>query len=107
MRLGRALAEYDVGGIETTLPFFRWLVTQPDFVAGRFDTTFVDRALATGDGPFGSGSTAADEELAAVAAAVHTHLSAGSARGEPMDRLADPRRLGAWWQAARIEGLRG
>src|SRR5262245_31458075 len=34
-RMRRALAEYVVAGIRTTLPFFRWLLEQPDFAAGR------------------------------------------------------------------------
>src|SRR6185295_14729339 len=34
-RLRRALDEYDVGGITTTLPFFRRVVRDEEFVAGR------------------------------------------------------------------------
>jgi acetyl-CoA carboxylase biotin carboxylase subunit len=45
-RLQRALAEYTVLGIRTTLPFFRRLVRDPDFRAGAFDTSFVERLLA-------------------------------------------------------------
>ena len=41
-RMARALDEYDVRGIKTTIPFFRWLLADPDFQAGRFDTTFID-----------------------------------------------------------------
>ncbi len=47
-RLRRALAEYEVFGIETTIPFFRRVVEHPDFVAGKIDTGFIDRALAAG-----------------------------------------------------------
>lgn len=47
-RLGRALGEYEVDGIRTNLPFFRSLVTHPDFLAGRLDTGFIDRFLADG-----------------------------------------------------------
>jgi acetyl-CoA carboxylase biotin carboxylase subunit len=45
-RMARALAEYEIRGIKTTIPFFRRLLEDPDFRAGRFDTTFVDRWLA-------------------------------------------------------------
>ena len=37
-RMRRALAEYHVRGIKTTIPFFRWILDDEDFVAGRFDT---------------------------------------------------------------------
>jgi acetyl-CoA carboxylase biotin carboxylase subunit len=47
-RLRRALREYEVFGIETTIPFFRRVVDHPDFVAGQIDTGFIDRALAEG-----------------------------------------------------------
>jgi acetyl-CoA carboxylase biotin carboxylase subunit len=45
-RMARALAEYEIRGIKTTIPFFRRLLEDPDFRAGRFDTTFVDRWVA-------------------------------------------------------------
>ena len=43
-RMRRALDEYVVAGIRTTLPFFAWLLEQPDFAAGRFHTTLARRA---------------------------------------------------------------
>jgi acetyl-CoA carboxylase biotin carboxylase subunit len=42
-RLGRALDEYAVGGIKTTLPFFREIVRDEEFLAGRLDTGFISR----------------------------------------------------------------
>ncbi len=42
-RMRRALREYSVGGIETTLPFFREIVSDPEFVAGNLDTGFIER----------------------------------------------------------------
>jgi acetyl-CoA carboxylase biotin carboxylase subunit len=42
-RLRRALDEYAVGGIKTTLPFFREIVRDAEFVAGRLDTGFIPR----------------------------------------------------------------
>ena len=37
-RMRRALAEYQVRGIKTTIPFFKWILEDADFKAGRFDT---------------------------------------------------------------------
>ena len=47
-RLARALSEYEISGVETTLPLFRRLVEDPDFVAGVFDTQWLERRLAEG-----------------------------------------------------------
>ncbi len=53
-RLRRALDEYAVGGIKTTLPFFREIVRDAEFIAGHLDTGFISRfnerrALAQAD----------------------------------------------------------
>jgi acetyl-CoA carboxylase biotin carboxylase subunit len=42
-RLRRALDEYEVGGIKTTLPFFREIVRDAEFIEGRLDTGFISR----------------------------------------------------------------
>jgi acetyl-CoA carboxylase biotin carboxylase subunit len=42
-RLRRALDEYNVDGIKTTLPFFRAIVRDEEFIAGRLDTGFIPR----------------------------------------------------------------
>src|ERR1041385_4344659 len=42
-RLRRALDEYEVGGITTSLPFFREIVRDQDFIAARLDTGFISR----------------------------------------------------------------
>ena len=69
-RLARALREYEIEGIKTTIPFFRWLLTNEDYLAARVDTTWLDRVLAVRAGqPF----WASDEpvaDLASIAAAI-------------------------------------
>lgn len=40
-RMRRALDEYAVGGIKTTLPFFREIVRDEEFIAGHLDTGFI------------------------------------------------------------------
>jgi acetyl-CoA carboxylase biotin carboxylase subunit len=42
-RLRRALDEYEVGGIKTTLPFFREIVRDKEFQSGELDTGFIAR----------------------------------------------------------------
>jgi acetyl-CoA carboxylase biotin carboxylase subunit len=42
-RMNRALDEFFIEGIKTTIPFHKRLINHPDFVAGKFDTGFLDR----------------------------------------------------------------
>ena len=42
-RMRRALQEYEVGGIKTTLPFFREIIEDEEFIAGKLDTGFIPR----------------------------------------------------------------
>lgn len=39
----RALDEFQIGGVQTTLPFFRQLFANADFQAGNFETRFLER----------------------------------------------------------------
>ena len=51
-RLARALGEFPILGITTNIPFLVRLAQHPDVGAGRIDTGFVEREIAslTGDG---------------------------------------------------------
>jgi acetyl-CoA carboxylase, biotin carboxylase subunit len=42
-RMHRALREYEVGGIKTTLPFFREVMEDAEFIEGNLDTGFINR----------------------------------------------------------------
>ena len=44
-RMRGALDEFQVGGFRTTIPFHREILRDPDFLAGRFDTGYVERIL--------------------------------------------------------------
>jgi acetyl-CoA carboxylase biotin carboxylase subunit len=41
----RALAEFDIEGVKTTIPIHREIMANPDFCHGRVDTAWVERAL--------------------------------------------------------------
>lgn len=45
MRLRRALSEFVIDGIETTIPLFQDLVSQPDFVNGMYDIHWLEKYL--------------------------------------------------------------
>lgn len=42
--MDRALTEYMVGGVKTTIPFYRQVLKHPAFRAGMFDTGFIPSA---------------------------------------------------------------
>jgi acetyl-CoA/propionyl-CoA carboxylase biotin carboxyl carrier protein len=45
MRMLRALSEYRVEGVPTTIPFHRWVLETEEFRSGSHTTTWVERAL--------------------------------------------------------------
>jgi acetyl/propionyl-CoA carboxylase alpha subunit len=44
-RMRRALSEFDIWGIKTTIPFLEKIMSHPDFVSGNIDTGFIDKNL--------------------------------------------------------------
>ncbi len=46
MRVGRALEEFVIAGIDTTIPLHQRLVVEPDFIAGAYDIGWLERFLA-------------------------------------------------------------
>ncbi|MDT5158508.1 MAG: acetyl-CoA carboxylase, biotin carboxylase subunit [Acidobacteriota bacterium] len=77
-RMRRALSEYNVGGIKTTLPFFREVMRDEEFVSGRLDTAFITRfnerrAAAAAEASRPDETTTeetAQRDMAAIAAAL-------------------------------------
>ncbi len=67
-RMRRAVSEYKVLGIQTTLPFFERVMRHPDFLAGDFDTSFVNVAF-----PQHEVKREAPLEVAVAAAAIHAY----------------------------------
>jgi acetyl-CoA carboxylase biotin carboxylase subunit len=98
-RMRRALGEYLVTGIKTTVPFFTWLLDQPEFHAAAFHTTYLDEVLKGRNGrPFIE--TAHDmEDVAAIAAVLHAVLSPASSE----NTAGSTKR---WKAQARAENLR-
>jgi len=45
LRMRRALDEYHIMGIKTTIPFHQELMNNAQFIAGEFDTTFVEQGF--------------------------------------------------------------
>ncbi len=98
-RMRRALAEYQVRGIRTTIPFFKWILEDPDFRAARFDTGFIDRKLGAPDRPPLQVIEPTHEDLAAIAAAVHVFT-------KPVPASTTAPTLSRWRDAGRTDALR-
>ena len=98
-RMRRALTEYRVEGIDTTIPFFTFIMNHPDFVAARFDTGFIDSLLAGDD--FTHGRTG--ERI--VEAAITTAAIMAFEESQRVQLPADTD--SPWKRAARAEGIRG
>jgi acetyl-CoA carboxylase biotin carboxylase subunit len=76
-RMRRALTEYKVTGIKTTVPFFQWLLEQPELLEGKFHTATLDEMLQDRNGRTGAAPRPSDgiEDVAAVAAALQAVLT--------------------------------
>ena len=70
-RLRRALDEYEVAGIKTTLPFFREIVRDEEFIKGRLDTGFISRFYARRTGTAPEVDDLVERDISTIAAAIH------------------------------------
>jgi len=64
-RMARALGEYRIVGVRTTIPVLERIMADPDFRAGRLSTAYLDRLL-----PRLAGAPGRHARVAAVAAAI-------------------------------------
>jgi acetyl-CoA carboxylase biotin carboxylase subunit len=94
-RMARALAEYKLVGVRTTIPILERVVAHPDFRAGRLSTAFLDRLLA-GVQP----NEARHRDVAVVAAVLAEYERGRAAAVTPAPTATDAtawRRLPASW----------
>ncbi len=100
-RMRRALAEYEIGGIKTTLPFFREVIEDEDFIAGRIDTGFIPKWQERRK------ETEIEEEisdLAVIAAALAFSSSRASSIEEQPKVESHPNKWAAAGRYARLAG---
>ena len=101
-RLGRALDELRVDGIQTTAPLFKALLEDSDFRAARMDIGMLDRKLAAGElRPDGAGRLS---DLPLIAAALE-HLELKSRQSATLGSGLGRRER--WGRAGRDESVRG
>ena len=103
-RLRRALDEYEVGGIKTTLPFFREIVRDPEFIAGRLDTGFIARfneRRGSGRAPVSEKAGLTQTDMVLIAAAVHY----ARLQKEASSRPATPVSQSRWKMSGRTAAV--
>jgi acetyl-CoA carboxylase, biotin carboxylase subunit len=102
-RMRRAVDEYDIRGIKTTLPFFKWLLDTDDFRSARFDTTSLDAELARRQGtPF----TEVPRDLVDVAVIAAALDGFAAAHGGSMSPRSNAPAMTPWSLAARRDARR-
>ncbi|HEY1351055.1 MAG TPA: acetyl-CoA carboxylase biotin carboxylase subunit [Ktedonobacteraceae bacterium] len=111
-RMRRALDEYRIVGVRTTLPFARWLMDHPRYLAGDFSTDFLAQewgdgsrfALPTVFSDRGEEPTPAGIAAVVGALLLHEHEELELARRRPLSAAGgeDDR----WRMAGRMENLR-
>jgi acetyl-CoA carboxylase biotin carboxylase subunit len=94
-RLERAIHEYSVVGVKTNLSFFRRLLADPEFAAGRLHTGFIDEFFARQQPQPNAKELL---ELAAYTAARHV---VSRQRSEVRTAAQEPSR----WRAAGLQEL--
>lgn len=98
-RLRRALDETLIGGVETDLSFLRWLVDEPGFAAGIYDTGLIEERW--GSGP----ELRAEEASLAAAIALQARAQAGAVLPVAAGIGTDPPRDRAWAARARRDAV--
>jgi acetyl-CoA carboxylase biotin carboxylase subunit len=104
-RMRRALREFVVKGIKTSIPFHRVVMENPKFVSGHYDTTFIDREI------LGSGSEllpARGEEfdVAVMLAAIEAYRRDRDRAARGAAAQGDATTTSRWKQAGRARALR-
>jgi len=102
-RMRRALGEFVISGdLRTNLDFHRWLMTQPGFLKGDFDTYFIDREYR----PNQNGAAPRGAELAAIfLAAIAAQKNTDHRNGAGARPMSAPQ-ASAWRTIGRLDMLR-
>jgi acetyl-CoA carboxylase, biotin carboxylase subunit len=95
-RMTRALEEYQILGIKTTIPFYERVMRNPQFICGNVTTAFIDEVFREED----ESREHPLEHIAIIAAAISQFESSAAIVSQP------PQGQNPWKALARIEGLR-
>jgi acetyl-CoA carboxylase biotin carboxylase subunit len=106
-RLRRALSEFVVKGIKTSIPFHQKVMRHPVFLEGKYDTGFIDAWMAGGRGAETGEDGEADEArrvacMVAAIAAYRRDKDLAARASQPTGGGGDP-----WRDFGRRSALRG
>ena len=94
-RMDRALGEYHVAGVRTTIPLLQQVIRDPEFQAGRLSTHFLDRRMHGGR----AAAAGRQRTVALIAAVLAAHDQAGKRAPAP-----NGAGLSAWTRSGRPGG---
>jgi acetyl-CoA carboxylase biotin carboxylase subunit len=100
-RLKRALDEYRVFGITTTLPFFRDVVRDEEFISGHLDTGFIGRFNERHKTTTSRGDNVQETDIAAIVAALE--YAQQNRSGASVKPCAESR----WRLSGRLSSMNG
>jgi propionyl-CoA carboxylase alpha chain len=105
-RMGRALSEFRIAGeLTTNLAFHRWIVTNPRFIAGDFDTSFINAEFSPAVLLAGDDETRVAAILAAAVAAQRNHKN-GAASPVANSAVNSAAMASPWRMLGRLDMLR-
>jgi acetyl-CoA carboxylase, biotin carboxylase subunit len=99
-RLRRALDEYQVAGITTTLTFFRSVVRDKEFIAGTIDTGFISRFNERRNSSNVDATPIEETDMAIIAAALHFAKLQRQSSAQAVSTVSD-----RWRMSGRIAAL--
>ncbi|MEX0686092.1 MAG: acetyl-CoA carboxylase biotin carboxylase subunit [Balneolales bacterium] len=94
-RMKRALKEYHIGGIKTTIPFCQFVMSHPVFQEFKYDTHFVNDHYQTRT-PQGNETEVDEEIVAAISASLLDKMQAGENITEIQEAQSS-----LWWSRRR------
>ena len=99
LRMRRALSEYRIMGLKTNIPFHQNLLDSTRFIAGQFDTTFVEERFTMGEG------SEQRPEVAAILATLVAHEArqkAAQVVGRNERDISNWKMIGRWQRMRQV-----
>jgi acetyl-CoA carboxylase biotin carboxylase subunit len=100
-KMKRALGEYHVGGIRTTIPFFLSVLEDEEFARGEIDTGYISRFLERRDATQAAQNDCDDSRVAAAIVAMINFTK----RSKAKPAAAPAERASKWKLAGRMASL--
>jgi acetyl/propionyl-CoA carboxylase alpha subunit len=97
LRMRRALSEYRIAGIKTTIPLHQQIVDTTQFIGGQIHTGYLEESFAMEQGGEGAG-----ERVAGIVAAMLAHQR----RSDVINRLAPAGGPSPWKLSGRRHAMR-